>query len=98
MPELLVEMKADLSQTDNKFIREFVPLDKKGTLFNHSKPRFEYYEENHEHLMNKIDMIEDANFIYVVHYGEYTKIYRMTEEFVTLLLNWDNDTSPARTK
>ena len=92
MPELLAEMKEDLTSTANKFIREFVPLDEKGMIFNHGKPRFEYYGDTHDHLMNKIDMLEDSGFIYVVHHAKYSKIYRMTEEFVTFLLNWNNAT------
>lgn len=88
MPELLAAIREDLTSTDNKFIREFVPLPKKGIIFNHDKPRFEYHGDTHEHLMNKIDMLEDSKFIYVVHEYDYLKIYRMTEEFVTFLHNW----------
>lgn len=90
MPQLLAEMKADLSSADNKFVREFVPLESKGIVFNHDKPRFEYYGDTHEHLLNQVDIIEDAGFIYVVHHSKYHRIYRMTEEFVTLLLDWSN--------
>jgi len=92
MPELLAEMKEDLSKVENKFVREFVGLGNRRVVFNHGKPRFEYYGDEHQDLQNKIDMIEAVGFIYVVHVGEYSKIYRMTEEFVSLLLAWNGTT------
>jgi hypothetical protein len=92
MPELLSEMKDDLSRKENRFVREFVALESKGVMFNHEKQRFEYYGDSHSQLQNKIDIIESTGFVYVVHVSKYSKIYRMTEEFVSLLLQWRNTT------
>ena len=43
MPDLLANMKDDLSKPENKLIREFIPLESDTHSFQHHKPRFEYY-------------------------------------------------------
>lgn len=87
MPDLLREMKEDLSG-DNLFIREFVPLEG-GVIFNHGKPRFEYRDNVHPQLFNKVNLLETNGFVSVCHVGKYSKIYQMSEQFVERLLAWD---------
>lgn len=91
MPDLLREMKEDLSG-DNPFIREFVPLEA-GVVFNHGKPRFEYREDVHPHLFNKVDMLETNGLVSVCHIGQYTQIYQFAEPFVERLLAWEPPTA-----
>jgi hypothetical protein len=83
MPELIEELKTDFS--DNKLTREFfVLINKKATLGGSQKHRFIYYEEEHENLRGKIDLLENQGFLTNVTTGN-APIYRMTEEFVDLL-------------
>jgi TIR domain len=86
MSDLFSEMKSDLSSSENKFVREFVTLDG-GVMFTHGgKLRFEYRSNVHPHLFNQVDILESYGFVKVV-LETNTKIYRMTEEFVDLLLS-----------
>ena len=85
MFELLAEMKQDLTQDESGLVREFFILPKKSIPVNSFKPRFTYYEEEHDHLMNKIDLLEQYGFVADVTIQN-TPIYRMTEEFVELLM------------
>jgi len=90
MPELITEFKTDLSTEDNKLIREFFVLpDRKVSLGGSVKPRFIYYEDEHKGLRNKIDILENHGFIIDVTPGN-TPIYRMTEEFVELIMKYVN--------
>jgi arsenate reductase-like glutaredoxin family protein len=88
MPELITEFKTDLSTEDNKLIREFFVLPNKKVLLGGSeKPRLVYYEEEHKGLRNKIDILENEGFLIDVTPGN-TPIYRMTEEFVELIIKY----------
>jgi len=86
MPDLLADMKNDLSG-DNPFTREFLPLEP-GVIFNHTEPRFEYRTDSHDHLFNKVGMLESLGLISACHVGKHFKIYRFGEAFVDLLLEW----------
>ena len=88
MPDLLAEMKDDLSKPENKLIREFVPLKNHSYGFQHDKPRFEYYGNDDPQFQNKVDLLEEFGFVRAVTSGDYSTIYRMTEEFVQALINW----------
>ena len=83
MPELLIEMKKDLSDESFVLVREFFLCNKKNTV-NSSSPRFRYHFDEHANLQNKIDVLENHGYIFDVTLGN-TPIYRMTEEFVALL-------------
>ena len=88
MPELITEFKTDLSTEDNKLIREFFVLPNKKVLLGGSeKPRLVYYEEEHKGLRNKIDILENQGFLIDVTPGN-APIYRMTEEFVELIIKY----------
>lgn len=85
MPELIAEMKKDFEGEGGKFVREFFVLQKKTHhLGGSSKPRFIYYEEEHENLRGKLDILENHGYITDVTPGN-TPIYRMTEDFVRLV-------------
>jgi len=84
MPDLLREMKEDLSNQETKFIREFVisPSERVGlTLLDKC---LVYYENQHELLKSKINILENHGYLYDVSETSLPK-YRFTEEFVALV-------------
>jgi len=85
MPALIAEMKQDLERDDGKCVREFFVMSKRHSLGGSDKPRFFYYEEDHDNLRGKIDILENRGYLIDVTPGN-CPIYRMTEEFVTLVL------------
>jgi hypothetical protein len=86
MPELLMEMTGALKDEKKKLIREFFVLPNQRVMLGRSsKPRLIYYEDNYENLRNKLDILEDYGFIIDVRVGN-AQIYRMTPEFIRLLL------------
>jgi len=88
MPRLLDEMKQGLQNAEARSIREFLILHNRKVQFSSTKRRFVYYKEDHQDLMEKIDILENRDYIYVTHVTEAsTPIYRMREEFVELLLS-----------
>jgi len=85
MPELIAELKSDLSHKENRLIREFFVLqNKKECLVGSEKPHFIYYEEENKGLRSKIDILENRGFLIDVRIGN-APIYRMSEEFVGLI-------------
>jgi len=85
MPELIAEMKQDLEGKDGKYVREFFVMSRHHVLGGSEKPRFIYYEEDHDNLRGKLDILENEGFLLDVTPGN-TPIYRMREEFVRLVL------------
>jgi len=85
MPELIDEMKDDLKNDSS--VREFCVSSKNHALGAQSKKRFIYYEEDHDNLISKIDILENNGFITNVS-PKNLPIYRMTEEFVGLIINY----------
>jgi hypothetical protein len=84
MPALLNEMRADLAS--DSLVREFVTLPSHHNRFNHGDTkRFEYYGNVHQDLAGKVAMLENVGYICDVRVKDYP-IYRMTEEFVQLLV------------
>ena len=88
MPALFAEMKADLNQ--EPLVREFVISPNKNVMFGHTKRRFTYYENEHEDLRNKVDLLEQHALVIDVTIGK-APIYRMAEELVAWL-----DASPLK--
>jgi len=86
MPALIAEMKKDLEGNQGKFVREFFVMSRRHVLGGSEKPRFIYYEEDHDNLRGKIDILENDGYLTDVTPGN-TPIYRMSEEFVQLVLN-----------
>lgn len=85
MPELIAEMKNDLLQPGEGLIREFF-LSNKGYVLNAGSKCFVYYEDDHPDLQSKIHILENLGFIIDITPGNAPK-YRMTEEFVQLVLS-----------
>ena len=83
MPDLISEMKADLSKAGNEFIREFIVVSNKW-LISGVSPSFRYYFEDHENLLSKMQILENYGFVVDVTSGK-TKKYRMNEEFIELI-------------
>ena len=86
MPALIAEMKKDLEGNQGKFVREFFVMSRQHILGGSDKPRFIYFEEDHENLRGKIDILENQGYVVDVTPGN-TPIYRMSEEFVQLVPN-----------
>lgn len=84
MPALIAEMKKDLEEENGKFVREFFVMSRRHVLGGSEKPRFIYYEEDHDNLRGKIDILENHGYLADVTPGN-TPIYRMSEEFVNLV-------------
>ena len=82
MPELIEQMKDDLSKPEFMVIREFFILPNDRVPFNPDEKRYLcYYEEQHENLMHKVKLLENHGFVYDITPNNAPK-YRMTEEFV----------------
>ena len=84
MPELIAEMRADLSDPEHGFSREFFVVSKKWTL-NTGGKCFIYYHEDHADLQGKVHILENVGYVIDITPGNAPK-YRMTEEFVALVL------------
>ncbi len=89
MPDLIAEMKEDLAKKGNEFIREFFIISKRWSL-NAGSPSFVYSFEDHENLQGKVHVLENYGFVYDVTPGN-AKKYRMTEEFVELVVSRHED-------
>jgi hypothetical protein len=81
MPELLAEMREDLSA--NPFMREFV-VYKKGLSFWNGGTAFEYTSADEATLLSKVQIIENMRLVRDVT-NKNVKRYRMTEELVEYL-------------
>jgi hypothetical protein len=84
MPDLLGEMKEDISRPEDKLCREFVVLLNRNMAFSSSKKRFFYFESEHPDLQNKIDLLRRFGFVERASF-ESDLIYFMQEWFVDLL-------------
>jgi hypothetical protein len=84
MPELIAEMKEDLSKPESASIREFFVSRKEYSL-NTEGPCLIYYENDHPNLTAKVHILENMGYVKDVTPGNAPK-YRMTEEFVKLVL------------
>lgn len=85
MPDLISEMKKDLSVPEHKFVREFF-LSKRAYVLNPRDLSFVYYEDEHPGLQGKIHVLENLGYIIDVTPGNVPK-YRMKEDFVRLVLD-----------
>ena len=86
MPQLLAEMKANLAGEGKGHVREFFVLpNERVRLGGSEKPRFVYYEDHHENLRGKLDILENVGYIIDVT-PKNAPIFRMSEDFVGLLM------------
>ncbi|HEQ60879.1 MAG TPA: hypothetical protein ENN74_04635 [Firmicutes bacterium] len=83
MPKLLVEMKHDLAKPEHCDTREFF-ISQREWLLN-AAGCFVYYENDHPGLQGKIHVLENLGYVVEITAGDTPK-YRMTEEFVQLVL------------
>jgi len=86
MPELIADIKKDLTAEGNNLLRELFILSKNWSL-NVANPHLEYYFEEHENLQGKMHILENYEFIKdVTPSPKSLKKYRLTEKFVELIL------------
>jgi hypothetical protein len=87
MATLLSEMRTDLKSPDAEFVREFFVLpNKRVWLGGSSKPRFTYYESDHQNLRGMLDVLEERGYVVdVTPLGNNAPIYRMTEKLMKYL-------------
>jgi gas vesicle protein len=85
MPKLIAEMKADLTGEGNQAVREFFVIPQ-GANLNVRGKMFTYHPEQHENLEGKLATLQNRQYIIDVTPGN-AKKYRMSEEFVELVLN-----------
>jgi len=86
MPELIADIKKDLNKGGNNLIREIFIISNHWHL-TVQHPHFVYYFEEHENLKGKMDILENYGFIKdVTPTPTSIKKYRLTEEFVLLIL------------
>jgi hypothetical protein len=86
MPELISEIKKDLSDPENTFKREFVIKAKSVIFCWGDDGGLEYHTEDHPNLQGKINVLENLGYIINVAKGNQYPRWRMTEEFVKLIL------------
>lgn len=84
MPKLIADIKKDLTEEGNKFIREFFIMSNRHIL-NPENPCFVYYFEEHNNLNGKMNILENYRFIKDIT-SKNVKKYRLTEDFVELIL------------
>lgn len=87
MPKLFDEMVEDISNDKTRAVREFFVTRSFRSGINSDKHRFLYYEDKHQNLRGKIDLLESNSYVTDVTTGN-VPIYRMSEEFVDLLLKY----------
>ncbi len=84
MPALITDIKKDLSKEGNNLIRELFIMSDHWQL-NPANLCFVYYFEEHENLQGKMHVLENYRFVIDIT-STNVKKYRLTEEFVDLLL------------
>jgi hypothetical protein len=85
MPDLIKEMKNDLSNPEMSGCRGFFISPSKSVTINTKNPAFLYFENEHENLKSKIRILENAGFVFDITPGNAPK-YQFDEEFVEYLL------------
>jgi hypothetical protein len=82
MPDLIEEMRRDLS--GNPFVRRFIAISRKLIYNGGSRPEFAYFEEDHEHLIGKLQVCEKYGATVEVHLNKVPR-WEFTEDFVDYL-------------
>lgn len=85
VPELMAEMRKDLSEVGNEYIREFFLADK-SWIMNNRDECFAYYFNDFKNLPGQLHVLENYKFVIDISPNS-IKWYRMSEEFVDFLLN-----------
>jgi hypothetical protein len=84
MPALIREMRVDVQDDDTELIRELVILPNRNVIFGQTKPRFVYFQSEHQNLQLEIDWLEQMGLVVDVT-PRNTPVYRLTPEFVQWL-------------
>lgn len=82
MPDLFIEMKEDMIKFPLN--REFIIM-RRGWIYNGQS--IVYYLDDHQDLESKLKILENSKLIIDITYNN-VKRYRMTEEFINLLLKY----------
>ena len=82
MPDLFLEMKEDMIKFPLN--REFIIM-RRGWIYNGQS--IVYYLDDHQDLESKLKILENSKLIIDITYNN-VKRYRMTEEFINLLLKY----------
>jgi DNA-directed RNA polymerase specialized sigma54-like protein len=85
MPELIKEMRDDISSDKMKKCKEFVILPTRGTVFNSKEPLFSYFESEHQYLQSNIRILEENGFVIDIT-STNTPRYQFNEDFLSMLL------------
>jgi hypothetical protein len=85
-PALVEEMASDLHLSADDPMREFVTLPGHDDTFESDVPRFVYYEADHPELIEALSVLESAHFVVEVADTGPIKIYRMTEQWVAMVV------------
>jgi hypothetical protein len=86
MSTLTSEMRADLSHPEAQFVREFFVLPNHRVMLGGiSKPRFIYYESDHQNLRGMLDVLEERGYVLNVTQGNSALIYQITDKLVRYL-------------
>jgi hypothetical protein len=85
MPQLVKEMKKDLTTPETHLLREFFLSSHKWPL-NLQNKNLIYYFEDHPDLQAKVQILENNGYVLDVTPSN-TKKYRMTEDFARLIIN-----------
>ncbi len=86
MPALVAAMKADLCKEKFQFVRVFALLGKEWPLPDLGEEYHYYYFEDHEGLQGNIAVLENLGYVKDIALTSIKK-YRMTEEFIKIVLN-----------
>lgn len=84
MPELIADIKKGLTKEGYELTRELFITSNRFVL-NVENPYFVYYFEEHKNLQGKMHILENYRFV-IDMTSTNVKKYRLTEEFVDLLL------------
>lgn len=83
MPELIAEMRADLSAPETRLLREFLIIE--GVEPEADDPTLAYSAAKHAGLDQKLETLVVRGYVVDITTGDVPR-FRMTEEFVRLLL------------
>ena len=86
MPDLIREMKSDLTGSSMETCREFFISPSKRAVFNPGRPTFLYHENEHDNLVSKVRILENLGFVLDITEGSTPK-YQFDEKFVDFLIN-----------
>ena len=84
MPELIADFKSSLLDPEHQHVREFFVV-KSTWLVNSDLPRFAFFTDKVDGLMQKVKLLENHGYVVDIT-PQSAPMYRMTEEFVKLVL------------